>query len=191
MCPQSQAPPSSWPLNNTCYPADDPARAGTGPEDEDDRAPDGDFGEEYITSDVWTDFDDEGNAYAMVLDSPPFPSGNGWGMSLHRWQTPSMPDIRSGRTWSNRIVIDAHPTEPDQSTTLDDKNTFAVNNAGRDHDGKTGIMVACWGLNYDLDRVRPPGRGLRALDGRRPHVARHAATDLAAAEPRCCRSGRS
>jgi hypothetical protein len=149
-CPQSQAPPSSWPLNNTCYPADDPARAGTGPEDEDDGRPGGDFGEEYITSDVWTDFDDEGNAYAMVLDSPPFPSGNGWGMSLHRWQTPSIADIRSGRTWSNRIVIDAHPTEPDQSTTLDDKNTLAVNNAGRDHDGKIGIMVACWGLNYDL-----------------------------------------
>ena len=72
-CPQGQAPPSSWPLNNTCYPADDPARAGTGPEDQRrTAAPGGDFGEEYITSDVWTDFDDEGNAYAMVLDSPPF-----------------------------------------------------------------------------------------------------------------------
>ena len=78
-CPQAQAPPSSWPLNNTCYPADDPNRAGTGPEDSDDGRPGGDYGEEYITSDVWTDFDDEGNAYAMVLDSPPFPSGNGWG----------------------------------------------------------------------------------------------------------------
>jgi hypothetical protein len=150
-CPQSQAPPPSWPLDNTCYPGDDPARAGTGPEDESDARPDGDFGEEYITSDVWTDFDDEGNAYAMVLDSPPFESGNGWGMSLHRWETPSLSDIRSGRTWSNRIIIDAHPTEPEQSTTLDDKNTFAINNAGRDHDGKTGIMVACWGLNYELD----------------------------------------
>jgi hypothetical protein len=150
-CPQSQAPPSSWPLNNTCYPADDPARGGTGPEDADEDRPVGDFGEEYITSDVWTDFDDEGNAYAMVLDSPPFPSGNGWGMSFHRWETPSRADILTGHTWSNRIVIDAHPTEPDQSTTLDDKNTFAVNNAGRDHDGKIGIMVACWGLNYELN----------------------------------------
>jgi hypothetical protein len=149
-CPQSQAPPSSWPLNNTCYPADDPTRGGTGPEDAQDDRGQTDFGEEYITSDVWTDFDDEGNAYAMVLDSPPFPSGNGWGMSFHRWTTPSMSDVRRGRTWSNRIVIDAHPTEPDQSTTLDDKNTFAVNNAGRDHDGKTGIIIACWGRNFDL-----------------------------------------
>jgi hypothetical protein len=149
-CPQAQAPPSSWPLNNTCYPADDPNRAGTGPEDATDDRPGGDFGEEYITSDIWTDFDDEGNAYAMVLDSPPFPSGNGWGMSLHRWETPSLSDVRRGRTWSNRIPINAYPTEPAQSTTLDDKNTFAVNNAGRDHDGKIGIMVACWGQNYDL-----------------------------------------
>ncbi|MEA2194297.1 MAG: hypothetical protein QOG42_731, partial [Solirubrobacteraceae bacterium] len=149
-CPQQQAPPSSWPLGNTCYPADDPNRAGTGPEDATDDRPGGDYGEEYITSDIWTDFDDEGNAYAMVLDSPPFASGNGWGMSLHRWETPSRSDISRGRTWSNRIPINAYPSEPAQSTTLDDKNTFAVNNAGRDHDGKIGIMVACWGQNYDL-----------------------------------------
>jgi hypothetical protein len=74
-------------------------------------------------------------------------------MSLHRWETPSRADIRRGRTWSNRIPIDAYPSEPAQSTTLDDKNSFAVNNAGRDHDGKTGIMVACWGKNYDLDKL--------------------------------------
>jgi hypothetical protein len=149
-CPQAQAPPSSWPLNNRCYPADDPSRAGTGPEDATDDRPGGDYGEEYITSDIWTDFDDEGNAYAMVLDSPPFASGAGWGMSLHRWETPSRVDVLTGRTWSNRIPINAYPSEPGQSTTLDDKNTFAVNNAGRDHDGKIGIMVACWGQNYDL-----------------------------------------
>jgi hypothetical protein len=149
-CPQAQAPPSSWPLNNTCYPADDPARGGTGPEDANDDRGQSDYGEEYITSDVWTDFDDEGNAYAMVLDSPPFPSANGWGMSFHRWETPSRSDIRRGTTWSKRIPINAYPTEPAQSATLDDKNSFAVNNAGRDHDGKTGIIVACWGQNYDL-----------------------------------------
>jgi hypothetical protein len=86
----------------------------------------------------------------MVLDSPPFPSGNGWGMSLHRWETPSKKDIQRGRTWSDRIPINAYPSPPDQDSTLDDKNTMAVNNAGRDHDGKIGIMVACWGQNYDL-----------------------------------------
>ena len=123
---------------------------GTGPEDANDPRGHTDFGEEYITSDVWTDFDDEGNAYAMVLDAPPFDSGNGWGMSFHRWESPSRSDIARGRTWSDRIPINAYPTPPDQNTKLDDKNTFAVNNAGPDHDGKTGIIVACWGQNYDL-----------------------------------------
>jgi hypothetical protein len=151
-CPQAQAPPSSWPLGNRCYPADDPSRAGTGAEDATDDRPGGDYGEEYITSDIWTDMDDEGNAYAMVLDAPPFASGAGWGMSLHRWESPSRSDVARGRTWSSRIPINAYPDEPAQSTTLDDKNTFAVNNAGRDHDGKIGIMVACWGQNYELDQ---------------------------------------
>jgi hypothetical protein len=149
-CPQADAPPSSWPLINRCYPADDPARGGTGPEDSTDDRGQGDFGEEYITSDVWTDFDDEGNAYAMVLDSPPFPSGNGWGMSFHRWETPSRRDVRRGTTWTSRIPIDAYSTPGAQEANLDDKNTFAINNAGPDHDGKTGIIVACWGKNYDL-----------------------------------------
>ena len=152
-CPAAQAPPSSWPVQNRCYPEDDPSRGGTGAEDANDPRGQGDFGEEYITSDVWTAFDDEDNAYAMVLDSPPFPSGNGWGMSLHRWETPSKSDIASGTTWSERIPINAYPTAAEQADTLDDKNTLAVNNAGRDHDGKTGIMVACWGKNYDLLRL--------------------------------------
>ena len=143
--------------------------------------PDGDFGEEYITSDVWTDFDDEGNAYAMVLDSPPFPSGNGWGMSFHRWETPSASDIRRGRTWSKRIPINAYPTVPDQATKLDDKNTFAVNNAGRDHDGKTGHHRRLLGPELRAGPVRAPGGGVRALARRRPHLARPTTADLAAA----------
>jgi hypothetical protein len=150
-CPAAQAPPSSWPLGNRCYPEDDPARGGTGPEDATDDRGQGDFGEEYVTSDIWTDFDDEGNAYAMVLDSPPFSSGNGWGMSFHRWESPSRGDIRRGRTWSDRIPINAYPDPATQATTLDDKNTFAVNNAGPDHDGRTGIIVACWGKSFELD----------------------------------------
>lgn len=152
-CPAADAPPSSWPLQNRCYPADDPNRGGTGPEDAGDDRGQGDYGEEYITSDVWTDFDDEGNAYAMTLDSPPFASGNGWGMSFHRWETPSRADVRRGRTWSSRIAIDTYATADAQEATLDDKNTFAVNNAGPDHDGKTGIIVACWGKNFDLTNL--------------------------------------
>jgi hypothetical protein len=166
VCPQAQAPPSSWPLANTCYPADDPAREGTGPEDV---PPGGDFGEEYITSDPWVDFDDEGNAYFMMLDSPPFPSGAGWGMSFHRWESVSRRDVRRGRTWSNRIPINAYETPQEQELFLDDKNTFAVNNAGPDRDGKTGIMVACWGQNGPVLPDRGPQQIVceRSTDGGR------------------------
>jgi hypothetical protein len=145
VCPPSQAPPESWP-NNTCYPDENPNRGGTGPEDADDDRGQGDFGEEYITSDVWLDFDERGNAYAMVLDSPAFESGGGWGESFHRWRTPSRRDLHRGRTWSGRIPINAYETPEEQALFLDDKNTFAVNNAPGG--GRTGIMVACWGRNY-------------------------------------------
>jgi hypothetical protein len=157
-CPLAQAPPRTWPLRNTCYPEDDPARAGTGPEDAAESRRGGDFGEEYTTSDVWTDFDDEGNAYAMILDAPPYSgdsTSNGFGMSFHRWPTPSAEDVRRGRTWSPRIPINAYTTPRAQASTLDDKNTFAVNNAGPDGDGRTGIIVACWGRN---DRVEASAR---------------------------------
>src|SRR4051812_11343127 len=164
LCPKaSDAPPASWP-DNTCYPADSPNVGGNGPEDAKDNRGHTDYGEEYITSDIWMQFDDEGNAYAMVLDSPPFADANGWGMSFHKWVTPSPQDVASGKTWSKRVVINNYPQEKGNvgkeanGTTnadngsnpaefLDDKNTFAVDNSGRDADGKTGTILACWGQN--------------------------------------------
>jgi len=142
-CPLSEAPPETWPLDNTCYPEDVPGQEG--PEE---GGPD--IGEEYITSDIWMHFDDEGNAYAMVLDAPPFASGNGWGMTLHKWESVSPADVVTGDTWSDRIIINSYPGDDPigrQELFLDDKNTFAVNNAGPDGDGQTGIMVSCWGQN--------------------------------------------
>jgi hypothetical protein len=169
VCPQEQAPPSSWPLGNTCYPADDPARGGTGPEDANDPRGNTDFGEEYITSDVWVNFDARGNAYAMVLDAPPFASGAGWGMSLHRWSSPSRSDVRRGRTWSRRTPINAYPQAATDPTfaLLDDKNTFAINTAGGRR--KTGIMVACWTLDEPAVQAEGPQRIVceRSTDGGR------------------------
>jgi hypothetical protein len=166
VCPPSQAPPESWP-DNVCYPDEDPNVGGTGPEDADDDRGSGDFGEEYITSDPWVDFDNQGNAYLMVLDSPVFPSGAGWGMSFHRWESPSRSDVRSGRTWSGRIPINAYDTPEEQELFLDDKNTFAVNNAGGRND--TGIMVACWGQNGPVLADRGPQQIVceRSTDGGR------------------------
>lgn len=165
VCPLSQAPPESWP-DHVCYPADDPARGGTGPEDVDDPADpedpsdprgSGDVGEEYIVSDPWVQFDDEGNAYLLVLDAPPFEGlvgepvsredFRGFGMTLHRWESVAPGDLETGETWSGRIPINAYDTDLEQDLFLDDKNTLAVNNAGPDRDGTTGTMVACWGQN--------------------------------------------
>lgn len=166
-CRRSEAPPSSWP-NNHCYPRDNPRQDGTGEEDEgggklgelnpgEEAGPGvpgvepqqrgSDYGEEYITSDIWMQQDDEGNAFAMVLDSPPYQGGQGFGMSLHRWTSVSKRDVRTGHTWSNRIPINKYNNEIAQQNLLDDKNTLAVNNAGPDKDGKTGTIVACWGQN--------------------------------------------
>jgi uncharacterized repeat protein (TIGR01451 family) len=132
--PASAACAQNWP-NNTCYPEDDPAA-------------NDDPGEQYITSDPWVGWDDEGNAYYMMLDSPPFPAtDNGWGMSFHRWDNVSPADVTAGDTWGPKKIISSYQTGAEQGIFLDDKNTFAVNNAGPDGDGQTGVIVACWGLN--------------------------------------------
>lgn len=100
-------------------------------------------GEEYwVTSDVWMAFDDEGNAYTMVLDHPPndSPTGAGWGMTLHK-------SVDGGRTWSDRIPIHENSDPISNALFLDDKNTIIVDNYGPDRDGKTGNMYACWGFS--------------------------------------------
>jgi hypothetical protein len=99
----------------------------------------GDEGSDYhVTSDVWTAFDDEGNAYAMVLDSPPdSATGAGWGMNLHK-------STDGGRTWSGPIPIESKNDPVTKQLLLADKNTLAVDNHGRDRNGKTGNIYACW-----------------------------------------------
>ncbi|MCA1708909.1 MAG: glycoside hydrolase, partial [Actinobacteria bacterium] len=163
-CPLSQAPPESWPDKNTCYPVDIPTKGGTGPEDAKDNRGRGDVGEEYITSDVWIQFDDEGNAYAMVLDHPPYEdTGNGWGMTLHIWKSVSKADLKTGKTWGPRIPINFYGPD-ERASFLDDKNTFTVNNAGPDRDGTVGTMVACWGQNIP-DAIKQQTVCERSTDG--------------------------
>lgn len=158
VCSPAESKRETYP-NHECYPEEDPAIGGDGEEDVDD--PDDpedpfdprgstDWAEEYTVSDIWMQFDDEGNAYAMVLDAPRFESQtpNGWGMTLHRWDSVSPDDLKpGGETWSKRLPINLYDNPATQELFLDDKNTFTVNNAGEDNDGETGIMVACWGQN--------------------------------------------
>ncbi len=110
----------------------------------------GDEGDGYhITSDVWTAFDDEGNAYAMVLDSPPdqtpqLPSG--WGMNVHK-------STDGGKTWSDPIPIEKKSDPVTRELLLADKNTITVDNYGADGDGKTGNIYACWGEDAPVSNL--------------------------------------
>src|SRR5919106_478069 len=93
----------------------------------------------HITSDPWTAFDDEGNVYFMVLDSPPDSqvTGAGWGMNVHK-------STDGGQTWSDPIPIEKKEDPVTKELLLSDKNTLTVDNFGPDQDGNTGNIYACW-----------------------------------------------
>jgi len=101
------------------------------------------------TSDVWTTFDDEGNAYAMVLYAPGGASSTGWGMNLHK-------STDGGRHWGPPIVIHDHVGGLLRDMFLDDKNALAVDNytqvgvpgvKNNPGDGNIGTMYSCWNLD--------------------------------------------
>jgi hypothetical protein len=120
------------------------------------------------TSDISLAFDDEGNAYANILDAPGGTAAfRGFNMTVHV--------KHPGQPWS--LPITAHDNRFSGLTSrllLDDKNWIAVDNhtdvnggPNRPNDGKIGTMYMCW----DLD-----GTGLvplqeivvmRSLDGGR------------------------
>ena len=107
----------------------------------------------FTTSDIWTTFDDEGNAYGIVLVSPSSNVGTGWEMWMYR-------STDGGRTWplSNMRVIHNHNDHTLSNFFLDDKDAIAVDNytlAGtglttgpnNPRDGHIGNLYACWGLD--------------------------------------------
>ena len=100
------------------------------------------------TSDPSIAFDDEGNAYANVLDAPGGTAAFvGFNMTVHA--------KRPGRPWSGPTVV--HDNRVNALTTqlfLDDKNWIAVDNAtdvdggpNRPNDGKIGTMYICWSFD--------------------------------------------
>jgi hypothetical protein len=105
----------------------------------------------FLTSDIWTTFDDEGNVYAMALVSPVAATGTGW--QMWAWKSSD-----GGVTWSNPVVIHDHIMRTLSSLFLDDKNAIAVDNytqAGsgpvftpnQPRDGHIGNLYACWELD--------------------------------------------
>jgi hypothetical protein len=102
----------------------------------------------HVTSDISMTFDDEGNAYAFVLDAPGGTSSpSGWGMSLNIKQP--------GKPWSQPITVHSNAANPlTKALFLDDKNWIAVDNnhlpdgsANKPNDGKIGPLYTCWGLD--------------------------------------------
>lgn len=103
----------------------------------------GDEEDYYITSDIWFDFDDEGNAYAMVLDTrdtSDSATGAGWGMSAHK-------STDGGHTWGGPVAIHRNDDPVSNTVFLDDKNTLVVDNTGPDGDGQTGNIYTCWSFD--------------------------------------------
>ncbi len=107
----------------------------------------------FTTSDIWLAFDDEGNAYGIVLVSPSSNQGTGWEMWMYK-------STDGGRTWplTNLRVIHNHLDHNLSNFFLDDKDAIAVDNytlAGtglttgpnRPRDGNIGNIYACWGLD--------------------------------------------
>jgi hypothetical protein len=124
----------------------------------------------HVTSDISMTFDDEGNAYAFVLDSPGGTSSpSGWGMSLNIKQP--------GKPWSQPITVHSNAANPlTQALFLDDKNWLAVDNnhlpdgsPNKPNDGKIGPLYTCWGLDQG-STIPAPAAGqsivfMRSTDG--------------------------
>jgi hypothetical protein len=100
------------------------------------------------TSDVSIAFDDEGNAYANVLDAPGGTAAfRGFNMTVHV--------KRPGEPWSGPTTVHDNRINPLTSRLLlDDKNWIAVDNhtdpgggPNQPRDGKVGTMYVCWSLD--------------------------------------------
>ncbi len=122
------------------------------------------------TSDPTIAFDDEGTAYANLLDAPGGTNAfRGFNMTVH--------SKRRGQPWSGPTTVhDNRVNELTAQLLLDDKNWIAVDNArdvrggpNRQGDGKTGTIYICW--SFDGTSVGPAPLPLqqivvmRSLDG--------------------------
>jgi hypothetical protein len=117
-------------------------------------------------SDVSMAFDDEGNAYAQVLDAPGGTAGfTGFNMTIHI--------KKPGDTqFSGPITVHDNRNNPiTEQLLLDDKNWLAIDNTtqvdgspNKLHDGKIGTMYVCW----SFDGTQAPSQQIvlmRSTDG--------------------------
>jgi hypothetical protein len=123
--------------------------------------------EKYRTvSDISMAFDDEGNAYAQVLDAPGGTAGfTGFNMTIHIKKP-------GDAQFSAPIVVHDNRNNPiSEQLLLDDKNWLAIDNnttvdgaPNKLHDGKIGTMYVCW----SFDGTQAPSQQIvimRSTDG--------------------------
>jgi hypothetical protein len=100
-------------------------------------------------SDISMAFDDEGNAYANVLDAPGGTFAfTGFNMTIHVKK-------KNAKNWSQPYVVhDNRNTPITEQLLLDDKNWVAVDNnttttgaPNKPRDGNIGSIYVCWGLD--------------------------------------------
>ncbi|HEX8066355.1 MAG TPA: sialidase family protein [Thermoleophilaceae bacterium] len=116
-------------------------------------------------SDISMAFDDEGNAYANVLDAPGGTFAfTGFNMTVHV-KPP-------GKAWSDPIIVHDNRNNPiSEQLLLDDKNWIAVDNVtdvnggqNKPKDGKVGTIYVCW----SFDGTQAPTQQIvvmRSIDG--------------------------
>ncbi|MEA2349634.1 MAG: hypothetical protein QOG86_575, partial [Thermoleophilaceae bacterium] len=124
--------------------------------------------ERYRTvSDISLAFDDEGNAYANVLDAP------GGTLAFTGFNMTVNIKKKGQSKFGNPIVVhDNQKNALTQQLLLDDKNWIAVDNhtdvnggPNKPNDGKIGTIYVCWGLDSS---TTVPGQQIvlmRSLDG--------------------------
>jgi hypothetical protein len=117
-------------------------------------------------SDISMAFDDEGNAYAQVLDAPGGTAGfTGFNMTIHIKKP-------GDAQFSGPITVHDNRNNPiTQQLLLDDKNWLAIDNntqvdgsPNKLHDGKIGTMYVCW----SFDGTQAPSQQIvlmRSTDG--------------------------
>lgn len=120
------------------------------------------------TSDITIAFDDEGNAYANVLDAPGGTAAFvGFNMTVHI--------KKPGQPWSQPIVVhDNRRSELQRQSFLDDKNWIAVDNhtdtsggPNAPRDGRIGTMYVCWSFDGTGSVPLQSIVVMRSLDGGR------------------------
>ena len=116
-------------------------------------------------SDISLAFDDEGNAYANMLDAPGGTAAfTGFNMTVNI--------KRPNEPWTDEIVVHDNRNNPvTENLLLDDKNWIAVDNVtdvngepNKPNDGKIGTIYVCW----SFDGSQAPSQQIvmmRSLDG--------------------------